>query len=237
MPSIRAVLFDFGGTLYDYKKLDAANLKSLQDLLSWCGIEADSSEVRLTYRNSLRRVFRHYLTKPFYLHRDFFQDALIGMLEKFGAHPQPRDLERYHSLLWKRHARDLVLREGVQETLSRLKNQKFYLGIVSNIDEDQLGHLVKAAKIASYFDTMLSSEHAKSCKPDPGIFSEAIRRAGCRPEQALFVGDAIDQDIVGANRAGLCSVLLWHREDLEPPGTESPPCHVIRRIPDILSLV
>ena len=88
MPSIRAVLFDFGGTLYDYKTLDSANLKSLQDLLSWCGIEADLSEIRRNYRNSLRRVFRQYLTKPFYMHRDFFHDALIGMLEKFRAHPQ-----------------------------------------------------------------------------------------------------------------------------------------------------
>jgi HAD superfamily hydrolase (TIGR01662 family) len=237
MSSIKAVLFDFGGTLYDYKTLDMANLESLLDLLGWCGIQAESSEVRRAYRNSLRKVFREYLTKPFYLHRDFFQDALIGMLEEFGAQPLPEHFKRYRSQLWKRHARDLVLRQGVHETLSRLKKRKFYLGIVSNIDEDQLEHMVRVAKIASYFDTLLSSEHAKSCKPDPGIFNEAIRRAGCSPEQTLFVGDAIDQDIVGANRVGLCSVLLWHRKDREPPGTDPPPCHVIQRIPDLLALV
>ncbi|MBC8391677.1 MAG: HAD family hydrolase [Deltaproteobacteria bacterium] len=239
MASIKAVLFDFGGTLYDYKILGAAERESLMDLVRWAGVDAGPGpvEVQKAYRKSLKRVFYDYLPKRFYLHSDFFSDALSGMLDEFGAKTAPEYLVRFRALLWERYARDLDLREGVLETLIELKKRGLYLGLVSNIDEDQLEYLSNIAKIGPYFDFLLSSEYAKSCKPDQGIFSEAIRRAGCRPGEALFVGDSLAQDIAGANQAGLCSVLLWHREDLEPPQSEPQPRHVIRRIPEVLSLM
>ena len=43
--------------------------------------------------------------------------------------------------------------------------------------------------------------------------------------------------LAGANRAGLRSVLLWHRSDREPPPDGERPRHVIRKIPDVLELV
>ena len=76
-----------------------------------------------------------------------------------------------------------------------------------------------------------------SCKPDPVIFATALQRAGCPPAEALFVGDTLMQDIAGANRAGMRSVLLWHRADRQPPSTDSPPHHIIRRIPELLELL
>jgi putative hydrolase of the HAD superfamily len=108
--------------------------------------------------------------------------------------------------------------------------------MVSNIDEDQLRHLIELTDLGRYFDSLLSSEHAQSCKPAPAIFAEAIRRAGCRPAEALFVGDTLAADVAGANRAGLRSVLLWHRDDRDPGG-ETKPRHVIRQIPEILDLL
>lgn len=237
MKAIKAVLFDFGGTLYDYKTLEDAERESLLDLLRWSGVEAEQIEVHRTYRKALKNVFYTYLPKRFYLHDDFFRDALVGMLQEFGAQASPQDFLRYRTILWERYARDFGLREGVLDTLTELKKRWVHLGIVSNIDEDQLEHLITIAGISPYFDSLLSSEYARSCKPDQQIFREAIRRAGCRPDEALFVGDSVAQDIAGANMAGLCSVLLWHRQDTKPIENETRPCHVIRRIPEVLSLL
>ncbi len=111
------------------------------------------------------------------------------------------------------------------------------LGLVSNIDEAQLADLAVAGRIGPHLDWMLSSEKAGSCKPHRGIFEQALRRAGCAPHEALFVGDTLRQDVAGANRAGMRSVLLWHREDRSPPDEEPQPHHVIRRIPDLLQLI
>jgi 2-haloalkanoic acid dehalogenase type II len=237
MPDIRAVLFDFGGTLYDYATLEPAERESLVELVRWAGIEAEPRAVQLAHRDAMRRVFRQYLPRRFYLHRDLFRDAVVAMLNALGAHVDDEQLERYRELQWQRHARDFTLRAGVVETLDVLRARGLHLGVVSNIDDDQLVHLMALSELEPYFDSILSSEQAGSCKPDPAIFAEALRRADCRPDQALFVGDTLAQDIAGANQAGLRSVLLWHRADREPPNGEPRPHYIIHRVPDVLDLL
>lgn len=237
MPEVRAVLFDLGGTLYDYMTLLPAEREGLLELARHAGIEAEEHLILRAHQESLRRVFRAYVPRRFYLHRDMFREALLGMLEEFGVAVQEDNLERHRERQWERHAQLFELRDGVVDTLRALRARGLHLGIVSNIDEDQLQHLVGVGQLAPYFDSILSSEMAQSCKPDPGIFAEALRRAGCRPEEALFIGDTIAQDIAGANRAGMRSVLLWHRDDRDPPQAEPRPYYVIRRIPDVLHLV
>jgi HAD superfamily hydrolase (TIGR01509 family) len=233
----KAVLFDFGGTLYDYATLEPAERESLTELARWAGVTAEPRVIQLAHREAMKRVFRHYLPKRFYLHRDLFRDAAIEMLNTLGAHLDEEQLERYRERQWQRHARDFALREGVLETLAALRARGLYLGIVSNIDDDQLTHLMALSEIQPHFDSILSSEQAQSCKPDLAIFSEALRRAACQPDEALFVGDTIQADIAGANQAGLRSVLLWHRADKPPPTTEPRPHYVIRRIPELLALI
>jgi len=235
--SVRAVLFDFGGTLYDYATLERAERESLVELARWAGVEAEPIVIQRAHREAMRRVFREYLPRRFYLHRDLFRDAVIGMLEDLGAEVGPEQLDRYRSAQWQRHARDFALREGVIDTLQAMRERGLHLGIVSNIDDEQLVHLLEIARLEAYFDSTLSSEQARSCKPDRNIFEEALRRAGCEADEALFVGDTLQQDIAGANQVGLRSVLLWHREDKNPPDTEPRPRHVIRRIPDLLALL
>jgi 2-haloacid dehalogenase/putative hydrolase of the HAD superfamily len=237
MRGVRAVLFDLGGTLYDYQTLAVAELESLIDLACCVGIEAEPLALQRAYQEALRRAFHTYLPQRFYLHRDLFRDAALGMIEAFGARFAEEELQHYRVRQWERHARDFALRDGVAETLRELRARGCYLGIVSNIDDDQLAHLAGMADLDAYFDSLLSSEAAGSCKPDPAIFQEALRRAGCRADEALFVGDTIAQDIAGANQVGLRSVLLWHRDDRHPPCGEPRPRHVIRRLPELLELV
>ncbi len=234
---IEAVLFDFGGTLYDYRTLAAAEQESLVELAEWAGVKADSAAIAQAYRQAMKRVFRDYLPRKFYLHRDLYRDALLEMLKIFGATATNDILERHRRNLWQRHARDFALREGVRETLGALRQRGLRLGLVSNIDEDQLSHLLQIAGVAPCFDCILSSEAARSCKPDREIFDEALRRCAAASRNALFVGDTIAQDIAGAKGAGLLSALLWHRDDRDPPAEGPQPDFVIRSFPDVVELV
>ena len=236
MPT-RAVLFDFGGTLYDYATLAPGDLEALLGLLASAGITTTPEEIRRHQRQAMRRVFHAYLPRRYYLHRDLFRDAAAALLESFGAAPDPALLDRYRERQWTLHQRDFALREGVEETLQALRARGLHVGMVSNIDDDQLEHLIGVARLREHFDSLLSSEAAGACKPDPAIFAEALRRAACTPDEALFVGDTLAQDIAGANRIGLRSVLLWHREDTKPAMDDVTPRHVIRRIPQVLELL
>ena len=237
MTHLRAVLFDFGGTLYDYGTLESAERESLTDLARWSGIDAAPRDIQRAHRDAMRRVFRSYLPQPFYRHRDLFRDAVIGMLAAFGVDANPEHLERYRARQWERHAGAFVLRPGVTDTLAALRASGLHVGLVSNIDDDQLDHLLDLAGIRAMLDSVLSSEGAGSCKPHRGIFDLAVQQTGCAAAQVAFVGDTLAQDIAGANAAGMRSVLLWHREDREPPAAPPRPHHVIRHIPEVLDLV
>lgn len=233
----RAVLFDFGGTLYDYSTLSGADREALEAFGRETGIDAPVPELERTYREELKKSFRRFLHRPFYLHRDFFGEALVETARRFGREAGDAHVARHREAQWAAHRRDFVLRDGVAETLGEIRRRGLHLGIVSNIDEDQLLHLGEAAGLSRFFDSILSSERAGSCKPDTRIYEEALRRAGCGPEHALFVGDSIHQDILGANRAGIRAALLWHRPDRTPAGDGGRPDHVIRTIPEVLDLL
>ena len=237
MADTRAVFFDFGGTLFDYETTAPGERACLIDLAQAAGITAASQDIRRAYRTALKNVFYQYLPRPYYLHRDMFRDALQATAARFGTTFTQEQIARYRAAQHQRRGQDFQLRDGVAETLAALRRRGLYLGIVSNADNDQFSHLLQLSQLGPCFDSLLSSEDAQSCKPDPAIFSQALAQAGCVPDQAYFVGDSLQQDIAGANRAGMRSVLIWSRPDTDPPDSPTPPRHVIRSIPEILDIV
>ena len=233
----RTVLFDFGGTLYDYRSLEPGDRESIIVLAQELGIEAAEEEIQRAHRRGIRKAFERFLPEPYDLHRDFFLAGVSEMAKSFGVDVSLEQFLAYRERQWGLQKRDFVLRPGVPETLKQLRNRGLGLGVVSNIDRDQLDYMMGLAGIAGRFDWLLSSEEAGSCKPDRKIFERALELAGCAPGEALFVGDSIDQDIAGARRAGIRSALIWYRDDREPPLERHRPDHVIRTIPEVLALV
>src|SRR5262245_7218495 len=133
MTQICAVLFDFGGTLFDYETVAPGERESIVALARWAGAKEDAKDILRAYRASLKRVFYTYLPQPYYLHRDMFHEALSGMAESLQVALTDDHLARYRELQRERRTRDFVLREGVRETLSVLRTRGIHLGIVSNI--------------------------------------------------------------------------------------------------------
>lgn len=45
-------------------------------------------------------------------------------------------------------------------------------------------------------------------KPEPPLYEQALQRLGGSPAQTIMIGDRLETDILGANRAGITSLLL-----------------------------
>jgi len=56
----------------------------------------------------------------------------------------------------------------------------------------------------------MASAEAGCAKPDPKIFTAALEKAGCEPEEAIMIGDRIDNDIIPAKKLGMKTV--WVRQ-------------------------
>jgi putative hydrolase of the HAD superfamily len=79
--------------------------------------------------------------------------------------------------------------------------------VVSNWDVSLVEVLVRL-ELTPFLDGVVTSAGAGARKPDPAIFMQALAIAGVSPERAVHIGDSIDEDVVGARRAGITPILL-----------------------------
>ena len=67
-------------------------------------------------------------------------------------------------------------------------------------------------------------------KPFPRLFGEALASAGCRPEEAVMVGDTVGTDVAGGNAAGLRTLLV--AQCFSPAGDWRKDCEALGVWPD-----
>ena len=85
--------------------------------------------------------------------------------------------------------------------------QEYKLGIIAN----QLPGLEERLKdfgILDYFDAIFSSADLGLAKPDPAIFRLVLQKTNCLPQQAIMIGDRLDNDIVPAKRIGMKTIWI-----------------------------
>jgi putative hydrolase of the HAD superfamily len=93
------------------------------------------------------------------------------------------------------------------ESLARLRAANLKLGIVSNSD-GRVEEALEAAGLRQYFDAVIDSALIGVEKPDPRIFQAALAALDVQPDEALYVGDLYQVDVVGARAAGIEAILL-----------------------------
>ena len=105
---------------------------------------------------------------------------------------------------------------GTAEALDRLRAAGLRLAVVSNSD-GRVEEALTAAGIRDRFEVVLDSALVGVEKPDPAIFRAALAALGVSPEEALYVGDLYDVDVVGARGAGIEAALLVSEADAPAP--------------------
>ena len=91
----------------------------------------------------------------------------------------------------------------VLDALRALK-ARYRLAIISNVDDGLFART--AEKLGVDFDAVVTSQQARSYKPDLHNFNLALERMGAAKEKWLHVGESLYHDIGPANRLGIASV-------------------------------
>jgi putative hydrolase of the HAD superfamily len=95
----------------------------------------------------------------------------------------------------------------VEETLQALKDHGLKVGVISNWDS-RLTDLLSGIGADKYLDFIMCSAVVGMIKPQPGIFTMALKRVDVLPHEALHVGDHYFADVLGARGAGITPVLI-----------------------------
>lgn len=214
--TIQGVIFDMGRTLLVFNgDQNAVEAQGARDTAHWLRTkkrikvdEAALAAAILSARaDGMRRAAE---TQAGFQMRD-------AILAAFHAVDAPKRAE----LLVEQATRIFFQREedghepvpGAIETLKTLYGENLKLGLLSNATDDALiQRLINRFGFRPYLSPVFSSAGVGWQKPNAEPFLLIADRWGISPEHIAVVGDRLDADILGAQNAGMHSVLVTYAE-------------------------
>lgn len=195
---VRAVVFDLWDTIVDF---DQEQSDALQRRIA--------ERIAVPYERFTEVWYSEDLTRR----RNVgpIAPCVTAACETLGVDP---DLDEILALRLEHMRGALVPREGLLETLAVLRERGFRLGLISNCTEEVAGAWA-GTTFARFFDVAVFSATAGLAKPDPAIYRLAVDRLGVASEECLFIGDGANDELRGAEAAGMTPVLI-HRDGSEP---------------------
>jgi putative hydrolase of the HAD superfamily len=232
---VKAVLFDFAGTLFDDRALRGAHLRQLRFVAGAAGVEASDAELRAAYRHGMEVAYRAVAVRPFYSHRTLFGLAFAATAVALGGVIDEATADEAVDRQYRATIGEAELRPDCLNSLAALRRASIHVQVVSNIDDEQFQPMLDCLGLRTALDASTSSDEAGSCKPDAAIFHLALTKAGVDPDEALFVGDSIHHDVVGPAALGMHTAWLAPRPGSVPG--DARPDAIVHALGDVLDLV
>lgn len=215
MPEIKAVIFDMYQTLVQDPRGQWRN--SFKSIIEEQELDTTAEALWQGWHESEER-FRDRRTDPSLPFQSYFDAWAGGFRSAFESMGLAGDAEA----ATRRFFADLSRRQPFPETHQALRElqAEYRVSVLSNADD---GFLLPNLELLDFeFETVLSSEMARSYKPQPELFLEMLRRLSLSPGEAVYVGDRHYEDVHGASRVGINAVWIDRndrglREDLPPP--------------------
>jgi putative hydrolase of the HAD superfamily len=110
--------------------------------------------------------------------------------------------------------------DEVSAVLDEARERGLRLVVVSNWDVS-LHDVLDRLRVAPRVDGILTSAEAGVRKPAAEIFERALTMAGVRADEAIHVGDSLEEDVAGAHNAGIVPVLIRRDGGPGPEGVRT----------------
>lgn len=199
---IQAVFFDLYGTLVDVST-NEQELPPYERLAEWLGdrkIRANPAALQKLYTEGVAKL-KTALTEP-----DMEIDiraVFQGMLKSLGvAKPQAPLIEDF-GWAFRRYTRTKCHPiAGANDLLQKLKSE-FRLGLVGDAQKIFTMRELEELRMVEPFETIILSSETGYRKPSTKMFEVVLQALEVAPEEAIFVGDSLREDIAGAKAAGI----------------------------------
>lgn len=183
---IKAVIFDFDGTIIDTES-------------AWFDI----------YRALLKEEHDFDLTLEEFVKIVGTTDgALFDFIDESLEAPLDRALfkEKVQSQFVKIR-NQLMPREGFLDILESIKNSGVQLALASSSRRDWIVGFLEEHGLMDYFPIILSADDVEEVKPNPALYIKTLEALGIEPEEAIAVEDS-DNGSLAAIRAGINCIII-----------------------------
>ncbi|MEM3697039.1 MAG: HAD family hydrolase [Candidatus Bathyarchaeia archaeon] len=208
MPHIKAVIFDFIGTLTNVKNYNLENSKmKLHKALVDAGfnITTESFLEAYTQAHEKYRVIR-YEKLVEVTNAVWISEALNNL--GFKASLEDVRIKTAVNIFFEDYLNSLELRPCAKRLLEKASTE-YKLGVISNFTYAPVIYAgLRKLGINHFFNVVLVSEDVGWRKPHIKIFQEALQRLKVKAEEAVYVGDSPAEDIAGAKKAGMKTIFV-----------------------------
>jgi len=199
---LRAVFFDFGGTLMDAASDKRAHVEIAEKVKKRYSLKQSLDEIAREFDHILFAYSPERARKWVKSERiiaEFFR-RLVG---------EQLDTQWLWETYFDAHRRHCRLFPDAKPTIEEIKELGLHTGIISDIDDEYFSFQTRQFSMDGMFDSITTSEEVGVGKPNPRIFEVALAKARCASRETVYVGDSFEKDIVGAKKAGMHTI--WYR--------------------------
>ena len=216
----RAVIFDLWQTLVPWDIEESTRF---------------NSEVARTIGVEPERYLEAWLTAHHLPNRNTgpASDHFRALFEELGVEA---DLDRVLTMRRQRAGRSLVPRPDALPTLDELRRRGHLLGMISVCTQD-VPEVWDETPLGGKFDVTVFSCEVGVSKPDPRIYEIACEQLEVDPGDCLFVGDGANDELPGAERAGMAALQLRAPGEALSPDGEAWRGPSIEHLHEVLDLV
>ena len=211
MTTIKALLFDFDGTLLDTNEL-----------------------IIQTFMHVLGERFPGQYSPKDCL--KFMGPSLRQTFTELTPGEEDEMIAKYRA--WNEAHHDELIKEfpDVVSTLEQLKEMGIELAIVSTKRNDLIDRGLEMMGVSHLFDIRISVHDVKNVKPDPEPVLLALERLGIEKDEAIMIGDN-SHDIEAAHNAGVkAAAVAWSAKG-EEYLWQFKPDYMLHHMTDLLSIV
>ena len=189
---IKAIIFDCWGTLF----YDDIEPKPFEEFAKKLGKSMnDYSYLKIFERNLM-------LKKNINI-----EEAIKNILRDLKIETNEEVLKELVFILKEKATSYIKLYPDTLKTLEKLKKE-FKLALVTDAFPLSFKVLETKFKIRKFFDTLIISYEVGLLKPDYKMFELALKNLECKKEEALMIGNNLEDDVKAARKFGVNSILF-----------------------------
>ncbi|MFX1280029.1 MAG: HAD family hydrolase [Promethearchaeota archaeon] len=208
---MRGVIFDFFGTLMIYtnsRKAWEDWLSSLYENFKRFGYTKPKSTFAVECDGIMNKPEPNYKS----MNLTVFEKRIYALSIELGLEVKPeeiRSVSQEAMNVWQRY---VPLDPNAIPVLEVLKRNNI-VALISNFDHPpHIYSLLTKLKLDHFFDSIIISSEVGVKKPNPAIFSFALKETNLKPSEVCYIGDTKD-DITAAIRADIRPILIQREID------------------------
>lgn len=209
---IKAVLFDFDGTLVNTNPL-----------------------IIKTFEVTLKHYFPNRSFKQEQL-MDYIGPTLKQTFDSLCKEKTDEMIEYYRTINWDLHDDMVEIYPTVKEGLKALKEKNIKLGIVSSKKRDMIIHGLKHFGMDHFFSCVVGEDDVKEPKPNPEPILKAMHMLNCHREEVVFVGDNSHDIEGGKNSQVITCCVSWAQRGVDYLKQFNPD-YILNDMRDLLNII